>query len=304
MKGLAIAKSFFLEWGQPFLLKEFPEVYPRIAVGRFSGSDVIGGDDIISRDHNWGPQFSLFLSGADYDNFGKSISNTLNAAAPKTWQSFKVAGGGDLNVLVYAIPNWLKDTLGLTQINPMPEDWRRLSETYESNLYFLKHGALWADGLGIMTALRSAVDHYPEGTKIQRIADECFKVWHFGEYNFIQRIAKRQDPLSIAVCLGEFTSAVMKIQLLLYGDYVPYWKWLAFVFRQLPTAGLYAQPLETLARSADIQEQIHLVKLICNTLHAQIMDLVIVTGKDANDWLLPLLNDYYELSNKLKHWKQ
>ena len=61
---------------------------------------------------------------------------------------------------------------------------------------------------------------------------------------------------------------------------------------------------ETLARSTDIQEQIHLVKLICNTLHEQIMDLGIVTGKDANDWLLPLLNDYYELSNKLKHWKQ
>lgn len=86
MKGLEIAHGFWLEWGQPFLRQEFPHLSERVAAGRFLGSDVLGGDDAISRDHNWGPQFCLWLSEADYQAHGAKISETMNASGPHPWR--------------------------------------------------------------------------------------------------------------------------------------------------------------------------------------------------------------------------
>jgi catechol 2,3-dioxygenase-like lactoylglutathione lyase family enzyme len=51
VKGLEIARDFFSSWGRPFLTAEFPDLADRVAAGRILGSDVLGGDDEISRDH-------------------------------------------------------------------------------------------------------------------------------------------------------------------------------------------------------------------------------------------------------------
>lgn len=48
MKGLTVAKDFFLNWGLPFLETEYLDITKRLAAGRFQGSDVIGADDEIS----------------------------------------------------------------------------------------------------------------------------------------------------------------------------------------------------------------------------------------------------------------
>ncbi len=73
--GLAVSRAFFFEWGLPKLSGEFPDLVDRVAVGRLHGSDVLKADDIISRDHNWGPQFSLFLTEIDYDIVALSFLN-------------------------------------------------------------------------------------------------------------------------------------------------------------------------------------------------------------------------------------
>ena len=49
MKGLEIARDFFFSWGQPYLLAQFPDLENKIAAGRLLGSEVLGGDDEISR---------------------------------------------------------------------------------------------------------------------------------------------------------------------------------------------------------------------------------------------------------------
>jgi hypothetical protein len=52
-------------------MRQFPDLAKRIAAGRLLGSDVFGGDDEVSRDRDWGPQFNLFLSTEDYVATGK-----------------------------------------------------------------------------------------------------------------------------------------------------------------------------------------------------------------------------------------
>ena len=301
MKGLDIAHAFWHTWGQPFLAAEFPELSGRVAAGRILGSDVIGADDEISRDHNWGPQFSLFLSAEDYAACGMALSEIMNAAAPNPWQGHRLAGGGDKSVEVAAIPGWFEDLLGIAQPPQRPEDWRPLQEpAKESILYFLRHAAIWADGTGEFTGWRTALAHYPEAIHYQRLAEECFRVWQHGEYNFVQRMSKRRDPLAIAICLGEFTRGVMQLQLLLQGEFVPYWKWLAFAFRQLPEAAPYVPLLEVLNTTADLDTQVNLVLEVSALTHAQLLTSGAVTGEGATPGLLPLLNDHIELKAHAK----
>ncbi len=116
MKGLDIAKDFFLHWGLPALEEEFSDLLGRISAGRFSGSDVLHADDAISKDHNWGPQFSLFLSRDDFEQFATHLSNTMNEKAPPKWNGYRVDGAGDKNVLVENVPHWIEAQIGFAEL--------------------------------------------------------------------------------------------------------------------------------------------------------------------------------------------
>lgn len=310
MKGLEIAEDFFLNWGKPFLEQEFPQLAKRIAAGRFMGSDVIGADDEISQDHNWGPQFSLFLSEDDFSRSGAQLLARMNAGAPPTWKNYRVAGAGDKHVMVESVPRWIHQNIGFSEPPHQDKDWgvivrdRRYGgciEARESALYFLRHGALWLDNNEEFSHWRRILRYYPENVWYGRLAEECFRLWQYGEYNFVQRIARRGDLIAVPMCLGVFTESVMRIMLLLNKDYTPYWKWLAHEFRKLECAEHYAPLLERLLASSDTKEQVELVKQICHDIHERIFSLGIVTGKGTSPvakYLLPLLNDHDEFTAK------
>ena len=160
MKGLAIAREFFSSWGGPYLKSQFPDLAGRIAAGRILGSDVLGGDDEISRDHDWGPQFDLFLSVDDYARFGEKLSAAMNAAAPNPWNGYRLAGAGDKSVRVESIPDWFRKYLQMYRLPTTAADWPQFP--FESTLYFLRHGEIWMDAAGELTRWRAALHEYPE----------------------------------------------------------------------------------------------------------------------------------------------
>lgn len=295
MTGLEIARDFFFSWGRPFLDAQFPDLAGRIAAGRLLGSDVLGGDDEISRDHDWGPQFDLYLSANDYAAFGEQLSRAMNQAAPNPWKGYRLAGAGDRSVRVESVPGWFFKYLKLAWIPATAGDWPPSST--ESGLYFLRHGAIWVDGSGELSRWRSALHEYPEEVLRSRLAEECFRIWQHGEYNFVQRMACRRDPIAIAVCLGEFVTGVMRIVLLMSRDFTPYWKWLAFEFRKRLEARPYLPMLDELVSSRLLERQVEIVQNVCALVHRQLLDGGWVTGKGGNPYLLPLLNDKLELEN-------
>ena len=295
MRGLAIAHDFFTSWGRPFLKSHFPDLVPRIAAGRFLGSDVLGGDDEISRDHDWGPQFDLFLSAADYALLGEPLSQAMNAAAPDSWNGYRLAGAGDQSVRIASIPGWFRTYLRLERLPVTSADWPPVH--LESTLYFLRHGQLWVDATGEFSVWRTALHEYPEERLRARLAEECFRVWHHGEYNFVQRMAHRRDPITISICLGEFATGIMRILLLMTRDFAPYWKWLAFEFRKRAEAQAYVNLLEELVSIREVERQVTIVRNLCALVHQELMDRGWVTGQNAKPYLLPLLNDKIELES-------
>ena len=58
--GLKLAELFYEEAVKPILEGKFPRlIYAAARLGY--GSEVLGYDDEMSRDHDWGPRFTIFL---------------------------------------------------------------------------------------------------------------------------------------------------------------------------------------------------------------------------------------------------
>src|SRR5215469_11162032 len=96
MNGIEFSRRFFEEAGLPLLRRHFPGLAERVAAGLVAGgfasgcgSEIGGFDDEISRDHNWGPRFFLFLSEADKREWGEAVRRVLEAELPDSFAGFR-----------------------------------------------------------------------------------------------------------------------------------------------------------------------------------------------------------------------
>jgi hypothetical protein len=108
MRGLDLCAAFFQEIAQPILIANFPSL--RYAAGLLgSGSDVLGFDDALSTDHNWGPRFTLFLPEEHFEERKTHIMAAFAADFPYEYKGFSVH---------FSTPDsGLQQTRGLTKVD-------------------------------------------------------------------------------------------------------------------------------------------------------------------------------------------
>jgi len=121
LNGVEIARRFFAEWGLPFLHAQFPDLVGRVAAGLFRGSQVLGADDELSRDHGWGPMFLLLLTEEDYAARGEAVAQALGKAAPQEWLGYSYRGLVP-NVEVSSLDRYLEHWLGFAH---PPAQWQQ-----------------------------------------------------------------------------------------------------------------------------------------------------------------------------------
>ena len=89
MKGLELSEKYYTQIGLPMLQDRFANYLPRIAVGLVGeGSEVLGFDDEISHDHDFGPAFCMWLTKADYEKIGKELAEAY-ASLPGDFEGFQ-----------------------------------------------------------------------------------------------------------------------------------------------------------------------------------------------------------------------
>lgn len=267
--GLEMARSYFTEWGLPFLQHHFPSISERVAAGIWRGSQIFGADDELSTDHGWGATFTLVLAESDFQSNADRLEQALQKNAPPAWKGFPTPS--DAEIIVTSIDRFFQEHVGFSQ---PPEDSSQWLEgfhfrfgTRETELYLIRHGHLFYDPLGEFTARRNLFVKYPRDIRYRRINQEILNVWHYGQYNFIDRLSRRNDPVANCMALGHFSEGVMRLCMLFDDDYTPYWKWLAFEFRKHSAAQSLDPMLRRLATSTDIAQQVGLINEICDFIH-------------------------------------
>jgi hypothetical protein len=88
MDGRELARQFHADLVAPVLAREMPGL--RYAAGRLgSGSDVLGLDDAMSRDHDWGCRLNLLVDEPDRGAVPQ-VSELLERELPESYQGYPV----------------------------------------------------------------------------------------------------------------------------------------------------------------------------------------------------------------------
>ncbi len=239
-------KTFYEKYGRPMLSEKFPEYVDRIAVGLVGeGSDCFGFDDDISKDHDYGVGFCMWLSDSDYKKIGKELQQEYVKLIQNTSEDFidrcDNLKGKAINKFmdkrrgVIPIKKFYEEILG-QEINydtPLLSDnqWLKLSE---DKLAAATNGQVYRDEAGIFTELRNALlEYYPEKVWRLKLAEKLHEFSQYGQSNY-ERMMARQDFVTANICIYKAVEAAMDLAFLLNRAYAPYYKWKRKALSRLP----------------------------------------------------------------------
>ena len=256
IQGLDLAKAYWEQVGRPMLEERYPQYRGRIAVGLMGhGSDCYGFDDALSRDHDFGPGFCLWLTSEDYQAIGDQLQKDYEAL-PTEFMGFGSrtdsvrAKGANRRVGVFEIGAFFESLTGYRQAPPEdhPHEWLLLDE---ATLAAATNGKIFADPLGQMLATRQGFKAMPDDVRFCLISRRLGMIAQAGQYN-LPRSLQRGDGAAAMLSINEFVKASASLIFLINNPltvgYLPYYKWTFAALRRL--SGRMA------TRLADLTEQL------------------------------------------------
>lgn len=247
MRGIELARQFYLEFGKPMLEEQFPHLKDQIATGLVgSGSECFGFDDEISRDHDFEPGFCIFLP--DEESVDRKTAFALERAyakLPKEYlgikrQTMSPVGGNRHGVI--RISDFYMEKIGSPTGELSLDAWLRLPS---SALAEATNGEVFFDGLGHFTAIRESLCNMPEDICRKKLAGNLLQMAQAGQYNYNRCLAHGETGAA-QLAVGEFVKGAMEVIFLLNHTYQPYYKWSFRAMRGLKKFSELADTLEFL----------------------------------------------------------
>lgn len=242
--GMQLSQSYWQTYGKPLLDQpKFARYKNRIAAGLVGhGSECYGFDDEISRDHDFGPGFCLWLTDEDYAEIGADLQNAYNAL-PQKYAGFESRNEtqraksceSSKRVGIFRISEFFENITGFPTAPAAnePHLWLSLSE---STLAAATNGKIFADPLGEFSKARQSFKLMPNDVRISLISRRLGMISQAGQYNFPRMIA-RKDASAAWLSINEFVRATASLVFLLNNPvtagYLPYYKWQFAALRKL-----------------------------------------------------------------------
>lgn len=266
MRGLILAEEYYRTVGKKMITAKFAAYQDRIAAGLVGlGSECFGFDDALSRDHDWGPGFCLWMERDDFNRIGTSLQESYRSLPP-LFMGFRRStsdwGAGRIGVM--EIGDFYASFTGLPHAPTRMDNWLTIPE---ANLAACTNGKVFNDPLGTFTAIRKQfLAHYPEDVRLKKIAAKCMAVAQSGQYNY-KRCFTRKAYYPARQALLTFCENALALVFLLHRQYMPFYKWACEAAKRLPTPGPeIAAAVDELNRDGQSLFRQDIVDDICHAL--------------------------------------
>lgn len=259
--GLELSEKFYLEFGAPMLHEKFPEYEDKIAVGLAGeGSECFGFDDELSRDHDFGAGFYMWVSEETYDKIGSRLREEYEKL-PKTYMGIRriETKQGKKRTGVWKISDFYRQFLGIDHPPKTEAEWLYMEEEMLAEAV---NGKVFRDDEGSFTGYREALkSYYPDSVWLKKIAQEMALFSQSGQYNYF-RMLERKDKIGAALSLKLFVEHAINLAYLLNRKYAPYYKW-------------KAKGMQYFTRLSDLHEMLEkLLELDCEEKEAESRQLI------------------------------
>lgn len=254
MKGIELSRLFYRDLVRPWLDRTFPGL--RHDAGLFGyGSELLGFDDDMSRDHNWGPRVQIVVAEDDFAALAPAIVDGFDAIKPAVFIGEPIGyrsrphppivaddalGRSGHGVEVFTAAGILRTRLSLDRLSSLDTlTWLSLPE---QRLLELTAGEVFHSGLGELARLRETFANCPHDVSLYKLAAQWRRI--ADEQAFVGRAGHAGDDLGSRVIAARLVRDVMRLCFLLERRYAPYPKWFGSAFARLAGARALAPLLD------------------------------------------------------------
>lgn len=266
MKGLDLSEAYYRLAGREMIAAKFAMHRDRIAAGLVGlGSECFGFDDELSRDHDWGPGFCLWLEQNDFNAIGVTLQRAYDAL-PERFMGYRrmQSDWGQGRVGVMCTGEFYASFIGSPHA---PENIQKWLTIPEANLAACTNGRIFDDPLGDFTAVRRKIEaYYPEDVRLKKIAAKCMTAAQAGQYNYARSL-RRKAYFPAQRALMAFCEDALSLVFLLHRRYMPFYKWACKAAETLPAPGPeIARAVERLSRQGQRSSRNDIVEEICASI--------------------------------------
>lgn len=237
LKGMKLSNDYYEMFGRKAFHKAAKEYNIELSDITFAkvgeGSECFGLDDCLSRDHDFGPGFCVFVTRKQYKEYGSLLEKVYNGL-PEHFRGFskpkRVEGALRNGIIVtedffgrilslseseteYLMEHHtLEDTVWLRM-----EDWQL--KTIVNGRIFDGENTVFGE------VYQNLKKGYPEAIRKRKMAQALGSICQSGQYNY-QRLMIRQDIYGADFMLYRFSENVIRFLYLINREYAPHDKWL------------------------------------------------------------------------------
>ncbi len=249
MQGLRLAKLFYEDVAAPILQQKMGTIMNNMAIGLVGeGSECFGFDDILSRDHDFGAGFCLWVPHEKKEAFMEPLAAAF-AALPNTFMGFPVRLKQEENALtgqrlgLFSIEEFYQRFCNIPRA---PQSWQEWYVIPEHFLAVATNGAVFFDALGQFSTVRQdLLDFYPEDVRKKKLAARLSVMAQSGQYN-LPRLLQRKDGVGAHLACTRFMECAMAAYFLLHKRYMPFYKWAHKSLTKLPQGQEFSAQLQEL----------------------------------------------------------
>lgn len=284
MKGLDLCEGFYRNFGEPMLREQFPHLLKHIAVAALgAGSEHLGYDDDVSRDHDFSAGFAILLP--DESTVSRRDEFLLERAYEKLPREYlgvkreRLSAVGGNRHGVHRLSEFLEAHTGTPDGSLALTAFCRLPE---QSLLELTRGRVFYDGDGELSRVRAALSYLPEDVRRKKLSGELVLMGQTGEYNLPRALA-RGDTATARLCLAEFARHAMHAAFLAESTYMPYYKWQFRALAELPSMRALGAPLsDLLACTEPAKTGKDLVAVVCRHVLATLVAQSLLPSADVS----------------------